>query len=148
VDWLLARHSQSTHCVRNLMKRLTFKIQREPGFRLNLTDILILLVLTIISFVIYSVTTKGHFFLLPLYIGFTFFLFCNVFRIGNRLEPFWYVPFIGTVIYGLYHMDIFWPVVLWFCEPLKFILILYAMIRRPYRGVFYKQINVWFGQKS
>ena len=30
---------------------------------------------------------------LPPYVGLSFFLFCNVFRIGSRMEIFWYMPF-------------------------------------------------------
>jgi hypothetical protein len=130
------------------MKWLTFKIQLEPGFRINLTDLIILVALIIISFVIYTITAKGYIFLLPLYIGVTFFLFCNVFRIGNSLEPFWYIPFTITVIYGFYHVENFWTIVLLVGEPLRLFLILYRIIRGPYRGVFYKQINMSLRQKA
>ena len=128
-------------------KWLTFRLQRGPGFHVNLTDLMFLMVLTTISYVIYSFTTEGYFFLLPLYIGFTFFLFCNVFRIGRRLERFWYVPFTLVAIYCLYNMVNFWFIVLCIFEPLKVILILCGIIRRPYRGAFHKQINLWLGQK-
>jgi len=130
------------------MKWLTFKVQKEPGFRLNLTDLIILSVLAAISYIIYSITAANYLFLLPLYIGLTFFLFCNVFRIGNRLEPFWYVPFTIIVIYGFFHMEALWPVILCVCEPLRIFLILFRITRGSYRGIFYKEINTRFSQKS
>lgn len=120
------------------MNILTFKVKKEPGFRINLSDLIILIVLGIISYLIYRFTTEGYLFFLPLYIGFTFFLFCNVFRIGNRLEPFWYVPFVLCVIYGLYDLKNLWPVILWICEPLKIILILYRIKKGPYVGIFHR----------
>jgi len=126
------------------MKWVTFKTQLEPGFRINLNDLIVLLILTILSYVIYSMTEEGCIFLLPLYIGFTFFLFCNVFRIGNRLEAFWYVPFTLVTAFGFYHPDYLWTMILWICEPIKIILILYRVIKGPYVGVFHRQANRYF----
>ena len=93
------------------MKRLTFDTQLDQGFCLNLTDLILLATLTIISLVIYTYATERYIFLLPLYVSVTFFLFCNIFSLGNRLDPFWYVPFTITVIYGF----ILWKISgLWF----------------------------------
>jgi hypothetical protein len=123
------------------MMFLTFRVQKEPGFRLNLTDLLLLALLAILSFAIYSYTTDRYIYLLPLYVGFSFFLFCNVFRIGNRIEPIWYIPFTLTVIWGLNSLESFWAVVLLICEPLRWALILFRILKGPYRGAFHRQIN-------
>jgi len=71
---------------------LTTKIQKEPGFRLNLIDIGLIACLILVTWLLHPIFQEGWLFLLPLYIGLSFFLFCNVFRIGNWLEPFWYIP--------------------------------------------------------
>ena len=123
------------------MKGRAFQIQREAGFRINLADGIILVVLALLSAVLYVVTGENRLFPLPIYVGLTFFLFCNVFRIGNRLEYVWSGSFIITVVYGLYHPEQFWSVVLWVCEPLKGVLILFRMIKGPYRGVLHRWIN-------
>ncbi|MFC1589706.1 hypothetical protein ACFL3P_05510 [Pseudomonadota bacterium] len=125
------------------MKWLTFKIQREPGFRFNLTDLgLIVLLCAVSSLLFYQIPDRSLFWI-PLYLGLSFFLFCNVFRIGNRLEPFWYVPF--TIITGIslytFNLPLFWWLVLLFLEPLKWGLIIYHIKRRRYSGVFYRKLE-------
>lgn len=123
------------------MKWLTFKKQTEPGFRFNLTDLIIIIILIASSYIIFSITQDKGFYMLPLYIGITFFIFCNVFRIGNNTEPFWYVPFVITFLIGFYTMESFWPLILIVCEPIKIILIVYRIKKGPYVGAFYKSIN-------
>lgn len=123
------------------MKWLTFKVQHEPGFRFNLCDLIILVVLVIISLVFYSVTTEGLLYLLPLYVGFTFFVFCNLFRIGNGLEAVWYVPFVPAVIYGSYNVEVLWPLIFSVFVPLTVVLVLYRIFKGPYMGVFYRHIG-------
>ncbi|MEE9523539.1 MAG: hypothetical protein V3V59_02185 [Thermodesulfovibrionales bacterium] len=122
------------------MKWRTFDIKREPGFRFNLTDMVFLTLLVALSMIIYSIGLEKGLFLLPLYVGLTFFLFCNVFRIGNNLEPFWYIPFLGIFMYGFYFKDSFWPIVLLTCEPLKIGLIIYRIKRGNYIGIFHRQL--------
>jgi len=82
-------------------------------------------------------------FWIPLYLGSTFFLFCNVFRIGNRLEPFWYVPFFLSAVICLYQQDLksFWLLVLWLLEPIKWGLILYNFRSPDYHGIAYRWVN-------
>ena len=123
------------------MKLITFKTQHEPGFRLNLTDLIFLLLLMGLSCFIFTVTGDRGLYLLPLYIGLSFFLFCNVFRIGNRLEAFWYVPFIILFLAGFYFMENFWPPVLLVCEPLKAALIITRIRRGGYEGIFYDKLQ-------
>ncbi len=82
------------------MKFLTFKVQKEPGFRFNLTDLIFIILLILLSALIYHfLGTYYLFFLLPLYIGFTFFLFCNIFRVKTKIELIWITLFfISSII--------------------------------------------------
>ena len=118
------------------MKWLTFEIKRTPGFRFNLMDLCIIAGLAGLSALIRLVFPLDYMYLLPLYVGLTFFLFCNVFRIGTRLEYIWFFTFILTAGFGLFSPDRLWFWVLVVCESLKAVLILYRIIRGPYVGVF------------
>ncbi len=111
------------------MKRLTFEVQKAPGFRFNLVDLIFIFILFGVSAGIFVWSADLSICLIPLYLGGSFFLFCNVFRIGNRLEPFWYVPFALAVLYSVYVEDLwlFWLIVIFFLEPLKWVLILYRI---------------------
>lgn len=120
------------------MSRLTFKIKRTPGFRFNLIDLLLILSLSALSLLLFFVFPYGGLYLLPLYVGATFFLFCNVFRIGNSLEPYWYVIFLVAAAAGIIFSDRPWFWILVVCEPVKVVLILYSLIRPGYRGAGYE----------
>lgn len=123
------------------MKWLTFETQEEPGFRFNLIDLSLILFLLLVSYLFHITIPFGSYYLIPLYVGLTFFLFCNVFRIGNNLERVWYIPFILITVLSFSRPDIYWKLVLCICEPLKIGLILYRILRGPYWGVFHRQIN-------
>jgi len=125
------------------MNWLTFKIQRSPGFRFNLIDLLLILFLLSLAVTLYYLVHGSTIFWVPLYLGLSFFLFCNIFRIGNRLEPWWYIPFFLIAVYCLLIQDIilFWWLVVLFLEPLKWILILYHLFRRPYHGAFHEYVS-------
>jgi len=111
----------------------TFKIQREAGFRFNLIDLCLILFLILASWLLYSIGQGGYLYLLPLYVGLSFFLFCNVFRIGNRIEPLWYIPFaICVVLLNKQPITLWWVILL---EPIKIGLIIYAIRREDYHGV-------------
>jgi hypothetical protein len=119
------------------MKWLTFEVQKDPGFRLNLIDAVFVAVLCAISAGVYVLLPDESLWLVPLYLGLSFFLFCNVFRIGNRLEAIWYIPFIATAVYSVYTQDLIllWVAVACILEPLKWALILYRVKKGPYVGV-------------
>ena len=125
------------------MKRLTFKVKKAPGFRFNLTDLGLILILLATAVGLYWYLPDCSLFAIPLYVGLSFFLFCNVFRIGNRLEPFWYIPFFLLAAYGTYtlNMRLFWLLMLCLMEPLKWILIVYRIKKGPYWGVLYEKFN-------
>lgn len=124
------------------MKWLTFEIQREPGFRFNLLDLVLILLLAGLSGWLYQDIPGNTVYLAPLYLGLSFFLFCNVFRIGNRLEPLWYVPFTLWSAYCFYYasdMGLYWQGVLFGLEPLKWCLIGYRVVKGSYHGAFCKR---------
>lgn len=123
------------------MNLLSFKIQRDPGFRFNLIDLILIGILSALSYGIYSMTPAGYYYLLPIYIGFTFFLFCNVFRIGNTLEPFWYIPFVLITLLFFNDPEVYWKMILGILEPLKLGLILYHIRKGPYVGIGYKSLG-------
>ena len=125
------------------MKWLTFEVQTTPGFRFNLTDAAFLVVLSALSGAIYYLVPDDVLWPLPLYIGLTFLLFCNVFRIGNRLESVWYIPFTLVTVASIYCQDAttFWLIVAFVFEPLKWLLIAYRLIRGPYMGVGFRRFG-------
>lgn len=123
------------------MRWLTFEIQRGPGFRLNLTDLILISSLVIASIIWHGVFPAQHLYLLPLYVGGSFFLFCNVFRIGNRLEAPWYLTFVAITLYGFSRPEFPWLPLLIACEALKWALIGYRIRRGPYVGVLYRQLG-------
>jgi hypothetical protein len=123
------------------MKWLTFEIQRAPGFRFNLIDLGLITTLVLASWGLYQVVPFYYIHLAPLYVGFAFFLFCNVFRVGNRREPLWYLAFVAAAGWGLFHPERFWWVVLIVCEPVKIGLIVYTLFRPDYHGAFYRWVR-------
>ncbi len=118
------------------MKWLTFDIQRSPGFRLNLIDIGFILFLCGLAVMAYQWLPGSSMFWLPLYLGLSFFLFCNVFRIGNRMEIFWYIPFILVAGYSVFTMNMnhFWLLTLFVLEPVKWALIGFTIKKSSYHG--------------
>lgn len=111
------------------------------GFRINILDIGFLLLLLILTIACRIAFPDSSLFGIPIYLAITFFLFCNVFRIGNRLEPFWYVPFTLVAIYGVYTMNlfVFWIIVSLFLEPLKWILIIWRIKQGQYVGILHQK---------
>ncbi len=123
------------------MKWLTFKVQKEPGFRLNLTDLLLLALLALVSMGVYLAVPGTGLHYIPLYVGVTFFLFCNVFRLRQRLEAVWFVPFTLYAALALARMEIDWAITLSVFVPLKAALIIFQIYRGPYRGVLYERFG-------
>ena len=123
------------------MKWLTFKSQLEPGFRINLNDMILLFLASAFSFLLYFISTDRGLFILPIYIAFSFFIFCNVFRVTWLQEVFWYVPFIITTIYAIQHVENFWFLILCIFEPFKAILIIMCIKKGPYVGLLYKKVG-------
>ena len=118
------------------MKWRTFEIQREPGFRFNLIDLSLIAALVAASTAWYALFPEDYLYLLPLYVGASFFLFCNVFRIGNRTEMPWYVTFVAITAYGFTRPEFPWLLLLVVGEGVKWALIGYRIRRGPYVGAF------------
>jgi len=73
-------------------------IQKEKGFRISIVDVVFILLLIASSVFIYTyLGDLGYYFLLPLYVGFSFFLFCNVFRLRTKDEMIWTFLFLTIV---------------------------------------------------
>jgi hypothetical protein len=123
------------------MKWLTFKQRLEPGLLINLMDILLLCLVSSISFIIYIIIPEPRIFFLPLYIGMTFFLFCTVFRVTWYDEVFWYLPFMIIMPYAVIKIDNFWIFILCIFEPVRATIIVHRMIKGPYVGIFYELIG-------
>jgi hypothetical protein len=102
-------------------------------------DLTLINFLILISFIAYRFLPETGYYFLPLYIGLTFFLFCNIFRIGKKLEIFWYVPFVIITFFLFHRPDIYWKVLLPVCETIKVVLIIYRIIKGPYKGAFCKK---------
>ena len=118
-----------------------YRPRHEPGFRLTMIDIMVLGMVCLLCWLGKEAFSGHHIYLIPLYVGFSFFLFCNVIRIGNQLEVFWYIPFVVLSIYGLNRPEIYWALVLSVCEPLRGALIIYRLRQGNYVGVFYRQFE-------
>lgn len=125
------------------MKWRAFEIQREPGFRLNLTDLVFIGILMSLGGLLHVMRLPWPLVALPPYLGLSFFLFCNVFRIGNRLEPWWYVPFALVCVWGIgwQQLEWMWWLILAVLEPWKWLLIGYRIRRGGYLGVGYRILS-------
>ncbi len=125
------------------MRWRTFEVQREPGFRLNLTDLILVVALAAASAGWYALFPVQYLYLLPIYVGLSFFLFCNVFRVGNRVEPLWYVVFVAIAGWGLTRDEFPWLALLLVCETLKWALIAWRIRKGPYVGAFGEMLARW-----
>ena len=120
------------------MKWLISRKKTASGFRFDLADLLLILALGVFAYWLHGERWLDGLWFIPVYVGITFFLFCNVFRIGNRLEPAWYVPFTASAAWCIWNVDLalLWQLVLFVFEPLKWLLITFRIWRGPYRGIF------------
>jgi hypothetical protein len=125
------------------VKWRTFEVQREPGFRLNLTDLAFIALLLSISSALYLIEMTLPLVALVIYLGLSFFLFCNVFRIGNHLEPWWYLPFAMLAGWGVgwQQLESMWWIILTVLEPWKWLLIGYRIRSGHYVGAGYRRLQ-------
>jgi hypothetical protein len=125
------------------VKWRTFEVQREPGFRLNLTDLITIALLLAVSSALYLIAMPLLLLALVPFLGLSFFLFCNVFRIGNKLEPWWYVPFAVVTVWGVgwQQLEAMWWIILTVLEPGKWLLISYQIRRGHYVGAGYRLLE-------
>ena len=126
------------------MKWRTFEVQRrEPGFRLNLTDLIFIALLLSVSSALYLIGMPLGLVALVLYLGLSFFFFCNVFRIGNKLEAWWYLPFVLVASWGVgwQQLEPMWWIILCVLEPWKWLLIAYCIRSGRYVGAGYRLLQ-------
>lgn len=122
------------------MNLLTLQIQKEPGFRFNLLDFIFIVFLTLFSTIIYSfIGHHNYIYLLPLYIGFTFFLFCNVFRVTTKMELTWIVFFFIVLFIFYTFMGNSWFLYTAVSSSIFQTIIIYLTIKSyAYKGIFSK----------
>jgi len=121
------------------MKIQIFKVQKEKGFRINLVDIIFILLLILSSFYIYEkVNDIGYYFLLPLYVGFTFFLFCNLFRLRTKDEILWVFFFLISSLLTMQYFENHWVLyTILLSFSFQSILIMRHFRSEGYRGIWY-----------
>lgn len=102
-------------------------------------DIMVLVSVCLLSRFAREAFSDHYLYLIPIYVGISFFLFCNIFRIGNKLEIVWYIPFVLLTLHGMTDTDNYWLIVLAVCEPIRFALIACRLRKGKYVGAFYRQ---------
>ena len=125
------------------MKWQIFSLQKEPGFRFNVIDLLFILCLLALTTTLYLIEVPTALLSLIPYLGLSFFMFCNLFRIGNYLERFWYIPFTVIAVWGITtsELDMMWWIILLTLEPFKWILIVYRIFSGNYVGIGHRHLN-------
>ena len=116
------------------------KVKKEVGFRINFIDIIFIVLIGTASYYLYTILGRSeNLYLLPLYVGFTFFLFCNVFRLRTKDELIWTLFFLlsSFVTYNL--VPAHWvAITLSLSSLLQAVLIGFAVRSDGYRGIFGK----------
>lgn len=108
------------------------------GFRLSVTDAGVLLACGLGTWWLWG--PLGEFaLLLPFVLG-HFFLFCNVFRVGTRAELVWCFCFVAVFLGSLHGGWFGMGVLLLAQSPVTLGVILYALTRPDYHGIFWKRL--------
>lgn len=116
-------------------RRPWWDAKRPAGFRLSATDVLVLLLCALITWVLWPVAGSPAL-VLPLALG-HFFLFCNVFRVGRRTEMTWAALLvINTVAWHLADALSLSRIFLT-QTPATAIAVLWAVSRKDYHGLGY-----------
>lgn len=126
------------------MRLRAFSPQKEPGFRLSVFDVALGVSASVASCVIANAEGLAALWPLPIHIYGTFFLFCNVFRIGTRQEFFWCASFV--VILGLAMLAGArpYPLVLAFTIPTALLAVFMSARRGKYDGVLQEYVRKVF----
>ena len=120
------------------MKIPISNVQKEAGFRINFVDIFFIFLLIFGAYALYDVLgTLENLYLLPLYVGFTFFLFCNVFRLRTKEELLWTLFFLSTsVITFNFFRDNWVLITIGLSSLVQFLEIVLEFRSEGYRGAF------------
>jgi len=121
----------------------------RPGFRIHAFDIVFLLLGAGACY--FGLSLQSLPAMIPAYVIFTFFLYCNVFRIRRTLELIWTGAFTLSALSSFYFEQPSWPVLYAAGFALSIILIAIEMRQPSYHGIFWKSINpnlpTWWNNK-
>jgi hypothetical protein len=121
----------------------------RPGFRVNTFDFVFLLLGAVAASFGFSLKSLPA--MIPAYVIFTFFLYCNVFRIRRSLELIWASAFTLSALSSFYFEQPSWPIVFGAGLALTIILIAIEMRHPSYHGIFWKFVNpnlpTWWNKK-
>ena len=94
-------------------------LHKRRGMGRFVPDYLIYLLVLGAALGLYLLMPETFYFLVPLYIGVTFYLFCNVFRVGNAPEALWYTVFIAVSLLTFTSPYLYLFLILVVCVPLQ-----------------------------
>ena len=118
----------------NIDKKL--KVRKEPGFRFSIADACFIFT-GILATILLWYYCRSIMFLCPMVIC-HFFLFCNVFRIGQKLEYIWSIIFVVNVLFWLNMAALEWYNIILTQSAITLTVIVIAIFRDDYHGVGYK----------
>jgi hypothetical protein len=125
-------------------------MQFNPGFRLSIIDLIVLLLGISSAIVFYNIMPIASFVLI--FVVGHFFLFCNVVRMSRLPELIWASSFLLLAISAFIYNNPSWLIVALASLSLSALLV-FLEIRKPgYHGVFWQKINPnlkqWFSNKN
>jgi hypothetical protein len=121
------------------MKEQASPVRRRWGFRLSVTDALVLTLAGGLSFVLQA-KEFPLWWIAPMVTG-NFFLFCNVFLVRQRLELIWAVLLVINVGAHLALGFVNWPSPLLFQLPVTILVIGWQISSPWYHGIMANRIN-------
>ena len=111
----------------------------QPGFRLAMLDVVVLIVGGTAS--AYAMTVDRWFGVAIAFVVLHFFLFCNVLRMSRPLELIWAGVFAGLAVATISLNLLSWPVVFGI-SALMTVMVAVIEVRRPsYNGVGWQKLN-------
>jgi len=110
--------------------------RRPRGFRFSLWDAAIVVAMAMLTWWLWlSVGLLAW--LCPIVAG-HFFLFCNVFRVGNRAELIWAGTMVANVFAWVLTGELDWIGVMYVQTPVTLAVIVWAMLQKDYHGLGWK----------
>jgi hypothetical protein len=119
----------------SLMKARQF----QPGFRLSMFDVIILI--TGAGACVYALTIEQNFAIAIAFVILHFFLFCNVLRMSRRLELAWASIFAGMAIMHISFELLSWPLVFAISLAATCAVALIEIRHPSYHGIGWKWLN-------
>ncbi len=107
-----------------------------PGFRFSITDGLVIVLCLVVTGIAW-VSIKEYALGFPIVLS-HFFLFCNVFRIGQNREYLWAAIFVVNVALWTILGRFNWWIIVGCQTPLTLILIVLAIVSKDYHGIGYQ----------